>query len=390
MSASERYADPILAAGVRSWMDAAAPAAAPERLVYAVMDEVERSPRRRGIAFRARPLLTGVVRYAILTMAITVGVAGGILLSRGLPSVGPPPTQTPAPTGTGQLPSLTRSETLPLGGRAIASGGASVWLTTAAGELFQLDPTTATEGDRLPIEPGVTDVAARANLTGKSDSFGSGETVWLVGPDINLLRLDAGVGQTTVAAGVEGTRVAIGGGAVWIGRDAQVLEVDPGLLTVVATFEVAGHPAAAPILVVGDELWVADARTIERFALEGGTHRGTVTVGATALIAAGDLVWAAGASDLVGLEAATGSQRVVAGLPPDVIAITALAAGTDAIWTVIERGTTGSWLVGLDPTDGRATSLTPIDAPVRSIAAIGGSIWTLDESGVLGRYQPAP
>ena len=379
MNRAEPYDDPILASRVRSWMETAAPAAAPERLVFSVMDDVERRTRRHPWR-SSRPIFASALRYAALTLVISIGVAGGIILTRGLPSVGGP---TAPPSPSAPIPSLRSIGGFDTNGRILAGGQGGGWLATASGELVPIDSSTAGLGDPVQIGFVPSDVAVSV-----AAGTGGRETVWLVAPDSSLMRLDPFVGELFGARGATGSRIALGAGAAWVGRADAVQRVDLDQLTDLGTFDIHGHRATDPLVAVGSELWVADAPGIDRLDTSSGALGTRIPVTATSLVVARGLVWAAERASLVAIDPGSGDIVRTAALPPDVATIVAVETHGDTLW-LAASGPSGPLLVGVDPTSGRATTRTQLATPAVSIAVVGNQVWTLDAGGHVDRYAPS-
>jgi len=380
VNGAERYADPILASRVRSWMEATAPSAAPERLVFRVMDDVERAPRR-GAWVAGRPLLAALARYAALTLVITIGVAGGILLTRGLPNVGGP-TAPPSPSRA--IPSLRSIGGFDTNGRILTGGERGAWLATAAAELTAIDPVTAAPGEPVQLGFVPSDLAVSIGTGARG-----GETVWAVAPGHDLLRLDPSVGELYAAGDAAGSRVALGTDAAWVGRQGAVVRIDARLLTNLGSIALPNHRATDPVVVIGDTLWAAEPAGIDRVDVSTGVHATRVSVAPGPLVLAGDVVWAADRGTLHGLDPASGQITRTAALPRGLGAIDAVATHGDTVW-VVGSGPGGPLLVGVDPRTGQAVSQTSLTTPAVSIALVGNQVWTLDSGGHIDRYAPGP
>jgi hypothetical protein len=377
MKSVERYDDPILANRLRGWMDVAAPAAAPERLVFRVMDQVERAPRRRWLG--TRPFLANVVRYAALTLVITIGVAGGILLTRGLPNVGGPsaPPSPSAPT-----PSLRSLGGFDTNGRLIAGGQKGVWLATSTEQLVPIDVGTAALGE--PLEVGFTP----ADMAVELDSGTRGaEWVWLVDPDAGLLRYEPGVGEVAAAPGAAGSRVAYGQGRAFVSQQGAIVQVDAGFMTLRGSFDVPDHRASDPLVSVGDTLWVADRAGIERIDVPTGARAARIEVTARSLVVSRGRVWASDGASLSGIDPDSGAVTVSAAVPSGTRTIDVLVTHGDVVW-LAARGPEGPLLIGVDPSNGRPSSVTPLTTPAISIAVVGNQVWTLDSGGHVDRFEP--
>ena len=250
----------------------------------------------------------------------------------------------------------------------------------------QLVPITweGAAGEAIALDFAPTDMAA---VSGSSVGNGRGEIVVLVAPGSDVLSIDPGVGELLTAPGVRGARIALGAGAAWVSTDGTIIKVQPGEATPVRyTFET--HRADDPVLVIGNALWVADPAGIVRMNLANGERSPRIPGPASALVAAGGLVWAAQGTSLVGLDADNGTVVRTASLPSSASIIVALATHGDIVWLATEAGPDGPLLVGVDPATGRTVSLTPLSTTPVSIAVVGNQVWTLDAAGHTGRFEP--
>lgn len=378
MKHGEPYDDPILAARTRGWMQASAPIAAPERLVFSVMDEVARSPRTRRFGIPAVPILTGVARYAALTLVITIGVAAGILVTRSFEGVGGP---TPAPTPT---PSLRFVGNVSDHGRLLTNNTNRAWLVTGASELIPI------EGDGTPGEPIAIDFAPSdvQTVIDPSRVYGGPETVWLIAPGADLLRVDPTVGEFVAAPGVRGTRVFLGAGAAWVSEAGEIHMVHADTMEVTTTYTVETHRAADAFLVAGGALWVADPAGIERIDIATGNRATRIPGTPAALLAAGDLIWVAQGPRLIGMGTVSGSVVRTVSLPSGAGTIVAMATHGNTVWLATGPGPGGPLLVGVEASTGQVISLTPVPTAPISIAVVGNEVWTLDAAGHVGRFEP--
>ena len=377
MSRTEPYDDPILAANTRAWMQTAAPVAAPERLVFSVMDEVERSPRVRRLPLLGRPGLVSVGRYIALTLVIAIGVAAGIVISRDVENASQP---SPSPTST---PSLRLVGDVASQARLLTSNAVRAWLVNARSVIPVAPDGTLGEPISLTFAPA--DIVARTDQT---PAYGGPETVWLVAPDGDLLRVDPTVGEFVATPGVRGSSLALGAGAAWVSRSGEVLKVDAAAMQLLTNVQVPRHLAGDEVFVAGQELWVITSSAIERVDATSGERRPPIPIAATALVAADGLVWAAEGPRLVGVDPTSGTTARSAALPNGIADIAALASHGDVVWLATGSGPSGPLLIGIDAASGRVVSTTSLATPAISIAVVGNQVWTLDAGGRVVRFEP--
>ena len=378
MSKIEPYEDPVLAANARAWMQSSAPDAAPERLVFSVMDEVARSPRYRRVPLFGRPGLVSIGRYVALTLVIAIGVAAGIVISTNIENAS---RQSPPPTPAS---SLRLGGEVASDARLIASDAARAWIVTRGNELVPIAPA-GTRGEPITITYVASDVIAR---TDPGPTYGGPETVWLVAPDGDLLRIDPIAGEFVAVPGVRGSRVTLGGRAAWVSRTGEVLKIDPAQMQYLASFNVPDHRAEDPVLVVGNELWVGTASGIERLDAGSGNRRTAIPIAASSLVSAGGVIWAGEGTRLVGIDPTSATSTRTATLPIGTADIVALATHGDVVWLATGSGPNGPMLVGVDAVTGQVVSTTPLATPAISVAAVGNQVWTLDAGGRVVRFEP--
>jgi hypothetical protein len=323
------------------------------------------------------PLLAGFVRYAALTLVITIGVAAGILLTRGVDNVGGP---SPAPTPT---PSLRFVGVVADDARLLAADTARAWLVTRSEQLIPI-ANDGTAGEPIEIGFAPSDLDA---IRDSAEDYGGPETVWLIAPNADLLRVDPTVGEVFRATGVRGTQISLGSGAAWVSRAGEITKVLPDLVTL-TTSPFAAHRAADPFLVTSGSLWVADASGIERLDPATGRRGDRISGGVAALLEADGLVWAARGARLVAFDPASGEIRHTMPLPNGASNVVAMATHGNTIWLATSTGSQGPLLIGLDAATSQTISLTPLSTPSTSIAVVGNQVWTLDAAGHVGRYEP--
>ncbi|HEX3265757.1 MAG TPA: PQQ-binding-like beta-propeller repeat protein [Candidatus Limnocylindrales bacterium] len=378
MNDRERYDDPGLARRFREWVDSEAPPAAPERLVFAVMDEVERSRSRRPAIGRLG-FLSNVGQYAALTVVIALGVAIGILATRSVPGPGDRPSAAPsgiAPSGAspGVVPSLAAVAAYQLDATAMAADGISLWIATAGGDLIGLDGESGAEVHRQPIRFAATDLVVSDGLA------------WAVAPGHDLARIDlATSGITTFpAAGV--TRVALSPGLVWMASVGRVVALDQASGATVHDIAVAAHRDTDPIAIVGTEIWVATNAAIQRFDGSSGAAIGSIPGNATDLLEAAGLAWATRGVELARIDPGSAGPTFLEGMPDGAL----LATDGTLLWVAGSVGGGPGELVALDAGNGSVLSRTPISGEVRGLAAANGAVWLATADQRVRRYLGNP
>ena len=388
MTEQERYEDPGLARRFRDWVGEAAPSAAPERLVYAVMDQVQAEPRRRVGGFRWSRV-QAVWQYAALTLVIAIGVAVGTLVTRE-PSPG---SETPAPGSSGTpttpsaspgvvAPSLTTTLRLELtaepGPSALRTIGSSLWVGTPDDRLLELDVRT---GEEL----GAVAVGVEAITITPVDGL-----LWIGSGGDDLVWVDPSSGDVGTIAGVGGHLVLPVGESLWIGRQGEFLRIDRESLEVVGSVAVPGHAAHEPALIVGDELWATAGPEIVRLALPAGIHRGAVSLRPRALLASTDEVLVVDRGTLYRVPVRGGDVGppvpVVDGLPDPVGEI----LSGDRLWVTGALPGGAGEVLEIDLTSREIVSRTPVGGGTRALTVIDGTVWVAIDTGALVRLEARP
>jgi hypothetical protein len=382
MTEPERYDDPALARRVREWVTETAPAAAPERLVFAVMDEVERQPRRQvpGLGpFQLRTLW----QYAALTLVIAVGVAAGTLAVRqSAPGASPGSSPVPTPTSTPvALPSLRTTAVFDVtdvpGPSAIGVDAGALYVGTPDGHVAQIDPASGRELGRTAIgaEPiTITPIDGR---------------LWVgsAGPD--LVIVDPATHSTTTIAGAGGPYVLRAAGAIWVSRRDAFARIDPATERVVGTLDVPGHLDSNPAVVVGSDLWVGAGEEILRIALPGGAVLGHIPLRAQTLVPVGDSVLAIGDGTLYRLSLSGQGQPAV--VLQDIVSPYGVALDGPLLWLaeppLSERSPD---VLEIDVDSGLIVSRTPLQSGPRGLALLGGSVWVATDGGRLVQLRAGP
>lgn len=273
--------------------------------------------RRRRLAIVA-PLAAGATAAAL----------AALLLSGGGPALERSDSLVRIDAGTGQATDGVAAGSRPT---AVVVCGGSVWVTTQAGAVFQVDPTSLTRhevrvrgtpsdvanvGDLAAVVSGppeqVTIVDAQfGQVSGVVDVPGArapatavalGRDVWVANP--NGRRLDllsppyTGIAESVSMPGAP-RLVAAGEGAVWAVGGRALWRVDPRALRVVASIRLPFAPRA--IDVGNGGVWLADSRedAVLRVDPESGRPVERIKVGdaPTAIAVGADGVWIANRAD---------------------------------------------------------------------------------------------
>ena len=387
MTDDRRVADAALAHGVREWMTEAAPTTAPEHIVYSIMDEVERSPRRRPALVIGGIRLQTIWQYVALTVVIAIGVAAGTYFTR----PGPPGTQLPSPSPSASPSTSPRAEPTPVaalpslqtigryaiavdpGPSAITVAGSSLWVGVPDQSIVELDPSTDEELGRaaVGVEPITIELIDGLLWLGS----GADDLVW-----VDPTSLEVGT-----IPGAGGHYILSWGGSLWVSRQEEFLQVDPSARKVIGRIAVAGHRANEPGLIVGDELWTASGPRIVRVALASGSVQGTIPTTALGLVATSTGVLAIDAAGgLLRISSSTGPLAspvpVLDGLPESYGQV----VDGDRLWVV-----TGGDVVEIDLTAGRIVSRTHVGRGTRAVAVNDRSVWVAVDTGLLVRLEKA-
>lgn len=379
MSTREPYADPQLARRFRQWVATEAPAAAPERIVFAVMDEVERSRPRRP-ALGSLRLAAGVAQYAALTAVIALGVAIGILATRNVTGPGdsvPPSPSSRASVGStpSVVPSLSAAAAYPFDVTALTADAGSLWLATAGGDLVQLDAVTGAQRHRLALGFAATDIAI------------SNGHAWAVAPGHDMVRVDLTTSALATVPDSAADRVAAGGPAVWAASENRLLGIDPGTLTISHDLAVPGHRALDPVTIAGSEVWVATNAAVLRYDTVSAAQAGSIPGDATDLLEAGGIVWATRGTELVRIVPETNATAFIGGMRDGAL----LGSDGVVLWLAGSVGGGPGELVAIDVASGAILSRTSIQGEVIGVAGTAGVAWvaTSDDQR-LRRYLVGP
>jgi hypothetical protein len=389
MSEIERYSDPVLADRFKEWLNEAAPPAAPERLVFAVMDDVEASGRTRG-RFGAIRFET-ILQWVALTVVIAIGVTLGSIVSRpstngsGSPSPSPgasasrPTSSSIASPASGAAPSLRTIDRSTFsrapGPSAIGLAGSSMWVGTPDGEVVELDPTTGVERSRRSVgaEP-ITIIQYDGVLW-----IGSG------GPD--LAWLDPATGEGGTIPGLGGHVVLRAAGSLWVSRQGEFARLDPVTREPIGSISLPNHRASDIASIVGGELWAGSGETVARLSLPSGSVQGTISAQPDALLERPDGVYAVDRGRLVQLAGAnvTAPLDAPVALLDDLPQAYGQAVDGDLVWFGGPMPAGFGEVVGIDLRSKQVISRTRTIGSPRALSFAAGSLWVALDDGTLLR-----
>ena len=300
--------------------------------------------------------LTALAAAAAALAALTLGGGEAALVSSdSLVRIDAPGGEPTAGVAVGARPT------------AVTVCGGSVWITTHAGSVFQVDPQSLTRHE-VRVRGTPSDVADVGDLAAV-----------VSGPPEQVTIVDAQFGQVSGVVSVPGGSVPAT--AVAFGRDVWVANpssrrldlLDPPYTAVEGSVRLPG----APQLIAAGEgaVWAVGGRTLWR--VDPGGHRVVATrrLGfAPSAIAAGNGgVWLADAAGdaIVRLDPAGGSpfRRVEVGDGP-----VALAVGANAVWVANRADGTVS---RIDPRRNAVSQTIQVGAkPVDLVAGLG-AVWVV-------------
>jgi hypothetical protein len=383
MNDREPYPDPALARRFKDWLDQAAPPAAPERLVFAVMDEVETvgRPRLRLGAIR----LETILQYVALTVVVAIGVAAGTLLSRSEPGASQspgPPSSVPASASPEPVPSLATIGRSVLsrapGVSAIGVTEGRLWVGTAEGTVVEIDSASGAELSRTAVGPEPTAIR----------SFGDRLWIGSGGPD--LVWLDPRTHAIGSVDGAGGQALVVADGSLWVGGRDRLSRIDPAGRTVVGTIDVPGRRPNDLALLAGDELWSAVGPSVVRFALPSGAKLGTIDVHPLGIVQSAQGVLAVDAGRLLQLSSPSRvlvTPATLLGGLPDPVALTVVG---DRLWILGSIPGRAGEVDAIDLPSLRVLSRTFPGGGGRALAVVGGSVWVGVDSGALVQLAGPP
>ena len=387
MSGDEQYPDPAVARRIKAWVDDTAPPAAPERLVFSVMDEVESTVQRRTRLPAIR--LDTALQYLALTVVIAIGVAAGTLLTRSdqpssaspLPTHGasPSPSAAATPEAPPMLPTVDRRTLANAPGPgAIGVTAATLWIGTPNGTVVEIDAATGEERSRTTV--GVDAISIRF-----LDGLG-----WVGSGGEDLVWLDPATHGVGSIPGAGGPFVVGGAGSIWVSRQDGFARIDPRTRTVVASVAVPGHRDTDPALVVGDELWVVAGSSTVRLALPSGGALGTIDAHLSGLVTTPRGVLGIEGGRLMQLSDASGVLDHPIALIDGLHDPTGAAVAGDRLWLIGGVAGGADAVVEIDLSGMRIASRTPLSGGGRAIAVAAGSIWVAVDNGELIQFLANP
>jgi serine/threonine-protein kinase len=314
-----------------------------------------RRRRRRGIA----AALTGVAAAAAALAALMLG-GGGTALARS-DSLVRIDLRGGGPTGgvvAGARPT------------AVTVCGGSVWVTTQASTVFQVDPKSLTP-HKIHVRGTPSDVANIGDLAAV-----------VSGPPEQVTMIDAQFGQISgvveFVAHAPATAVAFGRD-VWVANPSgyRLELLDPPYTAISASVSLPG----APRLVAAGEgaIWAVGGRTLWRVDPRTPRLVASIRLPFTprAIDAGSGGVWLAdGSGDaVVRIDPASGrpTQRITVGRAP-----TALAVGADAVW-VANRG--DGTVSRIDPRGNTVDKTIRVGGEPIDLVAGLGAVWVVRRTG---------
>jgi ligand-binding sensor domain-containing protein len=323
---------------------------------------------------------------------------------------GPPPLQLiykAYPSLQGAAPLLTRDADLrswPIRSAALSPDRTEVWLGTAGGGLYRVDPVFL-KSEPLPYGPLVTATGALARdsdgvwMAGVDEGIGERAGLAHTSSDLQHWRWLASAAVTRVLKGARPYAMSVRGARIWVATDRGVAVLDASDPDRALLWsETSGLPGGRPIAVAAADsgAWVGAEGGVayiantgsERAARSSDVHALSweSTGGASSLLLRGDTLWIGGLSGLYLVRGASPDsppRRVNiqdARLARPIFALAAsdsqVAAATDRALLVIHPAT-ASLVSRYD-----AVNIAPI-APVTAMAMDANTIWLAGPGGVL-------
>jgi YVTN family beta-propeller protein len=317
---------------------------------------VRRGSRRLGIS----AALTGVAAAAAALGALMFG-GGGTALARSdsLVRIDLRGGQPDKGVAVGARPT------------AVTVCGGSIWVTTRAGTVFQIDPKSL-RPHRVRVSGTPSDVANVGDLAAV-----------VSGPPEQVTMVDAQFGQISGVVKVPGARASAT--AVAFGRDVWVANpsgrrldlLDPPYTAIAASVTLPGAPRlvaageGAVWAVGGRTLWRVDPRALRRVASI------RLPFAPRAIDAGRGGVWLADGSrdDVVRIDPVSGrpTQRIKVGDAP-----TAIAVGADVVWVANRADGTVS---RIDPRRNAVEKTIRVGAEPIDLVAGLGAVWVVRRTG---------
>jgi YVTN family beta-propeller protein len=249
--------------------------------------------------------------------------------------------------------------------------GGSIWVTTRAGTVFQIDPKSL-RPHRVRVSGTPSDVANVGDLAAV-----------VSGPPEQVTMVDAQFGQISGVVKVPGARASAT--AVAFGRDVWVANpsgrrldlLDPPYTAIAASVTLPGAPRlvaageGAVWAVGGRTLWRVDPRALRRVASI------RLPFAPRAIDAGRGGVWLADGSrdDVVRIDPVSGrpTQRIKVGDAP-----TAIAVGADVVWVANRADGTVS---RIDPRRNAVEKTIRVGAEPIDLVAGLGAVWVVRRTG---------
>jgi hypothetical protein len=315
--------------------------------------------RRRARRLRMAAALTGVAAATAALAALLLGGGGAALAaSDSLVQIDGRGGSATAGVAVGARPT------------AVTICAGSVWVTTRAGAVFQVDPRALTS-HKVRVRGTPSDVANLGDLA-----------VVVSGPPEQVTIVDAQYGQ--ISGVVEFPRARVPATAVAFGRDVWVANPSRRALELLgppytAVTESVPLPGAPELVAAGEgAVWAVGGRTLWRVDPRALRRVASIRLPfASRAIAAGSGgVWLVdeSADAVVRIDPATGrpTQRIKVGDAP-----TAVAVGADGVWVANRADGTVS---RIDPRRNGVDKMIRIGAqPVDLVAGLG-SVWVVRQT----------
>ena len=367
---SDREVGPIL----KTWMAAAAPERAPERLLEESFARTmvgsqlrvfpwhrRRSARGASTSNRIAGLALAGVAVA-LVIAVTAGLVfrpaqgpGGIPSPSPSPSVpspspdvslGPPPSVRPFPSPIAVEPIAEIGVDLPM---AWASDGTTIWLFTARSNLLRIDPLT-------------NSIVATVKLDMATDAFqglaGNSTGLWITN---------------------------------WITN--KILRFDPVTLAPVASFDTVA--LSKGVLVNGDTVWAASTRggSVQRIDAKTNTITANISVGPTGpsgpnWLARGlGSIWTSvpNTSSVVRINEVTNAVQATIPISGLTTPCGGLTVGSTAVWVATCEG---SYVAQIDPVTNTQVGEVGVGSTTYNPVLIGDRTWIAPEGPRIVRLDP--
>jgi streptogramin lyase len=302
----------------------------------------------------------------------------------------------------------TRKRLLLAAGALVAAGGiaGAVVAFTGGGSsgLSEIGPTSVGV-----IDSKTNTLVDEIPLGFKSSLIAAGEGyVWIVDPQGSTLwRIDprtrsASTIGIAVGAGAVPFGIAVGRGAVWLavlrGSKQVVLELGPEVGELRRTIHFGGEAGNGlylsrlrPLAIGDGAVWAIDAALGGLWRIDPRTGRARELaegLDVLSLAAGGGVVWVAGSSTVIKIDAATGLELGSSSVGSQVYGETAsVGLSQGAVWFA---GSSGRTLSKLDPLSLATTQTFSVGKGPSGVAVGEGAVWVANSGdGTVSRVDPA-